>query len=294
MTAGQAGGIVVGAVGLAAGVAAAVGPGVVVFAGVPAAWWLAGLCFVLNWVAFVPAFLARTERFYDLVGSATFMLATLAALGTSGHTDARALVPAALVLVWAGRLGSFLFARVHQDGGDGRFDEIKQSAPRFLVAWTIQALWAFLTASAALVSITATTRPPVDASFVFGCALWALGFAIEVVADRQKRTFKKDPDRGPFIDSGLWAWSRHPNYFGEILLWTGLFVASAATLSGGGWAVGLSPIFVAVLLTRVSGIPILEARADARLGDSPAWKAYKARTPVLVPWPPRPRGPGGA
>jgi steroid 5-alpha reductase family enzyme len=273
---------------VAGGVAGGAGTGGATALGVPVMAWLALVAFALNWLAFVPAYLRRTERFYDLVGSATFVTTTITALVLSGHHDARALVPAALVLVWAIRLGSFLFKRVHEDGGDGRFDEIKQSAPRFLVAWTLQALWVFLTASAAFASITATTRPPVDVAFVAGLLLWLTGFAIEVVADRQKRHFKRDPQqRGRFIQTGLWAWSRHPNYFGEILLWTGMLVLSSSTLSGVAWVVVLSPLFVTLLLTKVSGIPLLEARADARFGQDADYQRYKQHTPVLIPRPPR-------
>jgi len=280
--------VIVIALGVAGAVAVGAGTGGVAFSGAPLMAWLAALAFAINWLAFVPAFLRRTERFYDLVGSATFVTTTIAALLLSGHHDARALVPAGLVLVWALRLGTFLFKRVHEDGGDGRFDDIKQSAPRFLIAWTLQALWVFLTASAAFASITSTTRPAVDAGFVVGLLLWLAGFVVEVVADRQKRAFKRDPQRPRFIQTGLWAWSRHPNYFGEILLWTGMLVLASATLSGPAWVVVLSPLFVTLLLTKVSGIPLLEARADARFGDDVDYQRYKARTPVLIPRPPRP------
>lgn len=263
--------------------------GVELVAGVPVVWLLAGLAFALNWLAFVPAFLRRTERFYDLVGSGTFITVVVTAFALAGHHDARAIVPTVLVLVWALRLGSFLVRRVHQDGGDGRFDEIKQSAPRFLIAWTLQALWVFLTLSATLTSITSTTRPDVDVAFVIGIVLWVTGFALEVIADAQKRAFRKDPSsRGRFIHTGLWAWSRHPNYFGEILLWTGLLVASSSTFVGLQWVAVVSPLFVALLLTKVSGIPLLETRADERWRDDAAYQRYKATTPVLIPRPPRP------
>lgn len=286
--------VVVIALGVAGGVAVGAGVGGATALGVFVMGWLAAMAFAINWLAFVPAFLKRTERFYDLVGSATFASTTITALLLSGHADVRAVVPAALVLVWAIRLGAFLFKRVHDDGGDGRFDEIKQSAPRFLVAWTLQALWVFLTASAALTSITTTTRPPIDVAFVGGLLLWLAGFGIEVVADRQKRQFKRagrqDPQqRGRFIQTGLWAWSRHPNYFGEIVLWTGMLVLTSSSLQGWSWVVVISPVFVTLLLTKVSGIPLLEARADARFGDDVDYQRYKATTPVLIPRPPRPR-----
>jgi steroid 5-alpha reductase family enzyme len=131
---------------------------------------------------------------------------------------------------------------------------------------------------------------PVDGLGVLdavGCALWLFGFGIEVMADAQKSAFRNNPDnRGRFISTGLWAWSRHPNYFGEIVLWTGLFLVSVSQLQGLEWLVGLSPVFVAGLLIAGSGIPLLEADADTRWGSDPDYQRYKATTPVLVLRPP--------
>jgi steroid 5-alpha reductase family enzyme len=131
---------------------------------------------------------------------------------------------------------------------------------------------------------------PVDGLGVLdavGCALWLFGFGIEVMADAQKSAFRNNPDnRGRFISTGLWAWSRHPNYFGEIVLWTGLFLVSVSQLQGLEWLVGLSPVFVAGLLIAGSGIPLLEAAADTRWGSDPDYQRYKATTPVLVLRPP--------
>ena len=121
-----------------------------------------------------------------------------------------------------------------------------------------------------------------------GLAVWAIGFGIEVVADRQKREFRRQPgNRGRFITTGLWAWSRHPNYFGEITLWTGVALLAAPVLSGWQYLTLVSPLFVYLLLTRVSGIPLLEARAEERWGSDPAYRAYRDRTPPLFLRPPR-------
>jgi steroid 5-alpha reductase family enzyme len=286
--------VVITAVLVAGVVAVGAGTGSVSALGVPVPIWVAAVAFAINWLAFVPAYLRRTERFYDLVGSVTFLATIGLAVALSGHTDARALVPAALVGVWAIRLGMFLFRRVHQDGGDGRFDEIKHSAPRFFVAWTMQALWACVTASAAVASITARARPNVDVTFVIGAVVWTVGFVVEVEADRQKRAFKKDPRGERFIRTGLWAWSRHPNYFGEIVLWLGVWCLSWSTLGGASFVVVLSPLLVIVLLTRISGIPLLETRADARFGDDVEYQRYKATTPVLIPRRPQSSSPSSS
>ncbi len=245
------------------------------------------LAFAINWLAFVPANAAKTEKYYDLTGSITYTVVTLAAVILSGDLDARALIVAAMVLGWTARLGIFLYRRIQREGKDTRFDEIKMSPLRFLSAWTIQGLWVLLTAAAALAIITSSEREDLGLLAYVGIVVWLVGFAIEVIADRQKSAFKQDPaNEGRFIATGLWAWSRHPNYFGEITLWAGIAIMAIPILSGWRWVVLVSPVFVTLLLTRVSGIPMLEKRADKRWGDEAAYQRYKASTPVLIPRPP--------
>lgn len=246
------------------------------------------VAFAINWLAFVPSSIAGTEMYYDLTGSITYVSVTTMALVLASDLDARAVLVGAMVLVWSLRLGSFLFRRIRKDGKDGRFDEIKTDRIRFFMSWTLQGLWVLLTAAAALAIITGTTREPLGVVGFVGIAVWLLGFSIEVVSDRQKSAFKQDPaNEGNFIDVGLWAWSRHPNYFGEITLWTGVAIIAVPVLSGWQWATLVSPVFVTLLLTKVSGIPLLERRADDRWGGKPDYEQYKATTPVLVPRPPR-------
>lgn len=246
------------------------------------------LAFVINWLVFIPSSAAKTEKFYDLTGSVTYMTVTVVALVLSNDLDARAIIAAALVIVWALRLGTFLVQRIRKDGRDGRSDEIKTSPLGFFMAWTLQGLWILLTAAAPLAIITTTERKALGWVAYGGIALWLAGFAIEVVADRQKSAFKQDPaNEGRFVSTGLWAWSRHPNYFGEITLWTGTAIIALPVLSGWQWVVLTSPVFVTFLLTKVSVIPMLEARADKRWGNEEAFQEYKSSTPVLVPSPPR-------
>ena len=269
----------------ASAVAWAGGRGGASILGVPTIAWCALLAFVIQWIAFVPAYLKQTERFYDLTGSLTYIGVTLFALLTAGPIGVRSAVLGLLVFVWAARLGSFLFRRIQAEGSDARFDSIKPSASRFFVAWTLQGLWVFLTLCAALAAITTLGAAPLERTDLFGLTIWVLGFSMEVVADRQKSAHRR-AHPGEFVDSGLWAWSRHPNYFGEIVLWIGIAVIASSTLRGWQWVTMISPVFVAFLLMRVSGIPILEKRADERWGDDEAYQKYKARTPVLFPRPP--------
>mgnify|MGYP006273567401 CR=1 FL=1 len=256
-------------------------------AGMPAFALAAGLAYLINWIVFVPSFLARTEHYFDLTGSLTYVTV---ALGTAWFVgaDARGWLVAGLVTLWAGRLGSFLFLRVKQDGRDGRFDELKASFPRFLMTWTLQGLWVTLTLAAGMAAITTTERAPLGVLAWTGVAVWAFGFLVEAVADAQKRAFKRRDDREKdFITDGLWAWSRHPNYFGEIVLWCGIALIAAEVLRGWQWVTMISPLFVYLLLTRISGVPLLEARARRRWGEDPEYQAYRDRVPVLWPRPPK-------
>lgn len=242
--------------------------------------------FVIQFLVFIPSAVRRTERYFDLTGSLTFIAVSIALALLAPAQDARGWILAAMVVVWAARLGSFLFARVHRAGTDGRFDEIKTNPLRFFQVWCIQGLWVALTASAAWIAMSADAadRAPLDGFAVAGIVVWLAGMVFEVVADLQKQAFRADPaNKGEFIRTGLWSRSRHPNYFGEILVWVGVFVVAVPVLQGWQWVAVLSPLFVVLLLTRVSGIPLLEKRADERWGDRADYRAYRDRTPVLIP-----------
>jgi steroid 5-alpha reductase family enzyme len=256
--------------------------------GIGLRWWVAAVAFAINWVAFVPAYLRQTEHYYDLVGSLTYLTTTVLALALSRPSDGRSWLLVILIVIWAGRLGTFLFRRVKAVGKDGRFDRIKQSPIRFLLAWSTQALWVIFTAAAAHAAIASSQSEPLGWVAAIGILVWIFGFAVEAAADGQKNRFRSDPsNQGRFIDQGLWAWSRHPNYFGEITLWVGVAIIALPALSGWQYVTLLSPVFVWALLTRASGIPLLERRADKRWGGQEDYEAYKARTPVLVLRPPR-------
>ena len=240
--------------------------------------------FVIQWLAFIPARLLQTERFYDLTGSVTYIAVTLGAVvAASELTGAQKLI-AIMIFIWAGRLGSFLFRRIHAAGGDQRFDQIKVSSSRFFVAWTLQGTWVVMTSCAAVTAVLSLEQPPLGPVYIVGAVMWVTGFAIEVIADRQKSRFREDPaNAGQFINVGLWARSRHPNYFGEILLWAGMAVMAVPYLSGTQWVVMLSPLFVYGLLTRISGIPTLARRGQQLWGDDPDYQAYLKNTPTLLP-----------
>ncbi|WP_234035720.1 DUF1295 domain-containing protein [Erythrobacter insulae] len=246
------------------------------------------IAFGVNWLAFIPSAAAQSDKFYDTMGAVTYLSVTGIACLLSEQLDIRAIVIAAMVAIWALRLGSFLFMRIRREGGsDSRFEKIKVNPARFLVAWTLQAVWVTFTAAAALVAITASERVEIGIFFWLGAAIWVVGFAWEVIADRQKKEFKQDPsNKGDFINVGLWRWSRHPNYFGEITLWTGILVMTLPLLSGTAWLAVISPLFVTLLLTKVSGINLQNKQAEERWGDDPAYQEYRKNTPALIPMPP--------
>jgi len=254
--------------------------------GIPVFALAVGLAFLIQWLAFIPAYLLQNEGFFDLTGSLTYISVTAIAVLLGPPVDGRSILLLALVVIWATRLGSYLFRRIRTAGKDARFDAIKPSFIRFLNTWTLQGLWVSLTLAAALAAITTTVRKDLDVLALIGFLVWCGGFAIEATADFQKSRFRADSkNKGRFIDSGLWSWSRHPNYFGEIVLWIGVAVIAFPVLRGWQYVTLISPLFVILLLTRVSGVPLLEKRADQKWGGQDDYQAYKERTPVLVPLP---------
>ena len=243
----------------------------------------ASVSFVLHWIIFIPSFAFQTEHYFDLTGSISYLSAVALAFYLNASVDPRDVLIGLLIVVWAVRLGSFLFMRVKQDGKDDRFTIMKTQFHWFLMTWTLGGLWVFLTMAAGLAAITSNTTQPFGLMAYLGLALWIFGFSIEVIADRQKRAFKKNQQKDKeFITSGLWAWSRHPNYFGEITLWIGLTLIALPVLSGWQLVTLISPVFVYILLTKISGIPLLENRGMKKWGSDPEYIDYVNRTPALI------------
>lgn len=256
----------------------------VTVAGWPVYAWCVMLAFGIQWIAFVPAYLKQSEKYYDLIGSLTYLSVLSTGIGLSTHKDLRSLVLGILIACWALRLGSFLFLRIHAVGEDSRFRDIKPHFFRFLMAWTLQGLWVCFSLAAALAAITTTS--PVSFGFFegIGVFIWIIGFSFEAIADHQKSQFRKNTkNKGTFIRSGLWSRSRHPNYFGEIVLWIGIAIIAFPALQDWQWLTLISPVFITLLLTRISGVPMLEEKADSKWGGQADYENYKANTPVLIP-----------
>ncbi|MEP1444931.1 MAG: DUF1295 domain-containing protein [Paraglaciecola sp.] len=242
------------------------------------------IAFVVQWVVLIPAHLLKTEHFYDLTGGATYIAVIIFAYLQSEQTDIRSTILTAVVAIWAIRLAGFLFLRVRKQGSDSRFDEIKHNFWRFSIAWTVQGLWVLITAGAAIAAITSSHKTDFGWIGVVGLMLWLIGFLIEAVADNQKRKFKQRQDtKTQFIETGLWARSRHPNYFGEILLWIGIAIIAYPALYQWQHLTLISPLFVLLLLTKISGVSLQEEQADERWADNDDYQRYKKATPVLIP-----------
>ena len=239
---------------------------------------------LLQVIFFIPSFLLKTEKYYDLVGSLTYITTiSIAYLSVENKTMIDSIIYF-YVMVWALRLGIYLFRRVRNDGKDVRFEKAKRHFFWFLQYWMGQALWVSLTACAAIIAILSPEEDTLPVLAMVGMALWLSGFAIESISDYQKRVFRKENNPSEsFIHTGLWARSRHPNYFGEITLWTGIAVIALNTLNGIEYVTLISPVFVYILLTRMSGVNLLERIADERYGHLEEYQRYKRNTPVLVP-----------
>ena len=246
------------------------------------------IAFIIQWAAFIPAYAFQTEKFYDLTGTLTYLTVTWYTLYMSSekftNLNGASIAIVLFISLWAIRLGSFLFSRIHKDGEDKRFRTIKPSATQFFMTWTLQGLWVSLCSMCALTAISSESGVVVNTFYYLGVGLFIYGFYTEVKADNEKSKFRSVPEnRDKFITTGLWAKSRHPNYFGEIVLWAAIAVISLPSLSGLQYITLISPIFTYVLLVHVSGVRMLEARGQKKWGHLEEYKAYQKSTPMLFP-----------
>ena len=257
--------------------------------GVPIILLCASVSFAVHWIIAVPSLITSSEKYFDFTGMIATLLVVAAAmfalLSSGQQVSIRSTIVAIFVSIWTLRLGTFLYKRIVKSGEDKRFREIKKSLPKFLMTWTLSALWVFLTTVNAVTIIVLNQQAALDLFFMAGFALWFLGFAFEAIADKQKKSFSENPEnKDKFITLGLWSISRHPNYFGEIVLWTGIAIISLPLLSGWQFLTLVSPVFVYLLLTKISGLPFLEEKAEKKWGNDKDYLEYKNNTPILIPY----------
>jgi steroid 5-alpha reductase family enzyme len=243
------------------------------------------LAFLIQWVAFIPAYLFQTEKFYDLTGSLTYLTViwfVYLSSNQAGEVNFQNLIVTVLISIWAIRLGTFLFSRIHKDGEDKRFRSIKTSPSQFFMTWTLQGMWVSICSMCAITGISSSEGLVLNPLFYLGFILFVIGFSIEVIADHQKTAFRAiKENKDKFISTGLWSKSQHPNYFGEILLWSSIAIMSFSSLSGTQYLTMISPIFTYVLLVYISGVRMLDDMGNKKWGHLEEYKQYKENTPVL-------------
>ena len=243
------------------------------------------LAFLISWLAYIPAYLFQTEKFYDLTGSIKYLLLTwfiyILSHELYGYNSGN-LILASLISIWTIRLGSFLFMRIHKDGEDKRFRTIKTSASQFLFTWTLSGMWVSLCSICAWTAMANPSGVTMNLITYIGIGLFIIGFSIEIIADHQKTVFRSNSEnKNTFITSGLWSKSRHPNYLGEIVLWFAIAVISFSSLNGMQYISLISPIFTYLLLVYISGVRMLEDRANKKWGHLEEYKKYRKETPAL-------------
>lgn len=242
-----------------------------------------GLALGLNLLVFLLAYKKQTDKFTDLTYAVTF-LAIAVYFYLTCHGTVTMTIALILIALWAARLGLYLGVRIHKMGRDKRFDKIRPSFRKFGTFWTLQGLsvWVIMLPTMLLMS---GMPGALKLWAVSGIVIFALGLIIEAIADQQKYNFLADSkNKGKWIESGLWGYSRHPNYLGEIMVWLGIYLFALPYLELWQALVGLiGPLWITILLVFVTGIPKAEAGADARWGKDKAYKNYKKRVPALIP-----------
>jgi len=246
------------------------------------------IAFLIQWILFIPAYLFQTEKFYDLTGSVTY-ISIVTYISVQSYFaisfNIGSILLASCIILWAIRLGSFLFTRIHKAGEDKRFKFIKPSPTRFFMTWTLQGMWVSICSMCALTAIASKNGVIQNGVFYIGILVFITGFVLEIIADWQKSRFRKNPEnKDQFISHGLWSYSRHPNYFGEIALWLGISIMSFSSLSGWQYITLISPLFTYLLLVYVSGVRILEISGMEKWGHLEKYQEYVRTTSSLFPY----------
>ncbi len=241
--------------------------------------------FSIQWIFWIISSCLKTEKFYDLVGSITFIYVIWHTLFWKEELYLRQYIQTIFITIWALRLGFYLFTRVLRESGDSRFNNMRNKPRMLFFLWTMQGLWVYITLLPTMILNFSENKSDLYWRDYVGWALWLIGFCIEAIADYQKSKFRRNPlNHKKFLTSGLWNMCRYPHYFGEIVLWFGLFICASSIMSEFQYVSILSPIFIAFLLICVSGIKIQEKQAQERWATDTAYLAYKQKTAKLIPW----------
>ena len=238
---------------------------------------------LLNSLSFIHSYAFKTDIFFDLIGSFSFISVGVTSIILIPDFDANQILIFFLLIFWSLRLGPFLFIRRLSAGPDERLSEYFKSPLSLYFLWMMNSLWVFFTSLSMIIIFSSNQNNEFALIQWLGLLIWVSGFLIEVVSDTQKSKFNKK-NKGEFIDVGLWKYIRHPNYLGEIIIWFGIFVISLSYINSIFTFLSIfSPIFVFVLLRFLSGVPQLEQRGDEKWGQQEKYLNYKERTGILLP-----------
>jgi steroid 5-alpha reductase family enzyme len=247
----------------------------------------AALVAIYMTVWFVLALLRKDNSIADIAWGLGFVLVSAATLGRGAGPSARSFLASGLVLIWGLRLAVHILFRNRKRGEDPRYAEWRRKWGRtflwrsYLQVFLLQGFF-LLVISYPVILANASKPVPIGPLDLAGAVAWVAGFFFETVGDAQLARFKRDPgNRGKIMDKGLWRFSRHPNYFGESLMWWGIFLVALGVPYG--WTTVVSPVLITFLLVRVSGIPMLEKK----YAGNAEFQAYARRTSAFVPWFPR-------
>lgn len=246
-------------------------------------WYYLLIALGFNLILFLFAYKFKTDKLTDLSYALTFIILISLGLFIEDISELK-LILFFMILLWAFRLGIFLFIRIKKIKKDRRFDGIRENFLKFLQFWILQGITVWIILLPALVFFN--SKPENSIFSWIGFAIWFIGIIIETISDLQKYKFNNNTkNKNKWISIGLWKYSRHPNYFGEILCWIGvyLFTWSSLSLIQRFYTV-ISPVFIILLLIFVTGLPTLEKYADKKWGKQKEYKEYKRKTSVLIPW----------
>lgn len=240
--------------------------------------------FLIHLLIFIPSYYFQTEKFFDLTGTIAYVSSVLFIFFKSNTVESINLGSLALstfIIIWSLRLGTFLFLRIKKEGKDRRFNDIKKSFSWFFMTFSVSGMWVTICSICALTGIA--NGIIFSSTTIIGIIIFIIGFTIEIIADSQKTKFRaKDDNKDKFISIGLWKYSRHPNYLGEIILWLGISFISFSSLEGLQYITLISPIFTYLLLVNVSGINLLEKSGEKKWGHLDSYRSYKENTPRLI------------
>ena len=243
------------------------------------------LVYMTGW--FIAAQIRGRNDIADVAWGLGFILAAAISLLAAGIYPLRGLLVSGLVLIWGIRLAAHIHSRDRGKGEDPRYRTWREEWGKwfvlrsFLQIFMLQGML-LLTVALPVVFINQAPPAPLGLFDLLGLAIWLTGFCFEAVGDRQLLTFIRDPaNRGKLMTSGLWRYTRHPNYFGEVTLWWGIWLMTLAL--PGGWLTIIGPITITFLILKVSGIPMLEKRYE----DRADFQEYKRRTSAFFPLPPK-------